>query len=100
MHFSSDEFQIDGSLSFFLKVVKHCVVCLGFFRDSSSEFQTVDCFLLIAYHPSNRLVNLRDGSAQTILCAATLRQKMQIKLSTSPSHSILTPGQPVTALNL
>ena len=44
------------------------------------------------------LVYLGDGSAQTILRAATLREKLQIKLSTSPSHSILTPGQPVPAL--
>ena len=28
---------------------------------------------LVAYRPSNRLVYLRDGSAQTILRAATLR---------------------------
>ena len=32
------------------------------------------------------------------LNAATLRKKLQIKLSTSPSHSIPTPGQPVPAL--
>ena len=43
---------------------------------------------------------LRDESAQTILHAATLRQKLQIKLSTSPSHSIVTLGQPVPALTL
>ena len=43
---------------------------------------------------------LRDGSAQTSLRAATLRQKLQIKLSTSLSHSILTPGQPAPALTL
>ena len=30
------------------------------------------------------LVYLKDGTAQTILRAATLRQKLQIKLSTSP----------------
>ena len=35
------------------------------------------------------IVYLWDGSAQTILRAATLRQKLQIKLSTSPRHSIL-----------
>ena len=46
------------------------------------------------------LVYLRDGSAQTILRAATLRQKLQIKLSTLPSHSILTPGRPVPVLTL
>ena len=43
---------------------------------------------------------LRDGSAQTILCTATLRQKLQTKLSISSSYSILTPGQPVPALTL
>ena len=34
----------------------------------------------------------QDGSAQIILRAVTLREKLQIQLSTSPSHSILTPG--------
>ena len=48
----------------------------------------------------NIRVYLRDGPAQTILRAATLRQKLQAKLSISPSHSILTPGQPVPALTL
>ena len=46
------------------------------------------------------LVCLTDGHAQIILRAATLREKLQIKLSTSPSHSILAPGQPVPALTL
>ena len=46
------------------------------------------------------LVYLKDGSAQTILRVATLRQKSQIKLSISPSHSILTPGRPVPELTL
>ena len=46
------------------------------------------------------LVYLRDGSAQTIMRAATLRQKLQIQLSISPSHSILTLGRPVPALTL
>ena len=46
------------------------------------------------------LVYLRDGPAQTILRAATLRKKWRIQLSTSPSHSILTPGRPVPALTL
>ena len=54
----------------------------------------------VAYCPSNMLVYLRDGSVQTILRAATLRYKLQIQLSTSPSHSILTPGRPVPALTL
>ena len=67
------------------------------------------------------VVYLRDGSAyggvsqgwicswwcisgmdllRQILCSATLRQKLQIKLSTSPSHSILTPAEPASALTL
>ena len=55
---------------------------------------------LVALRPSNRLVYLRDGSARTVLRADTLRQKLQIQLSTSPSRSILTPGRPVPALTL
>ena len=42
------------------------------------------------------LVYLRDGPAQTIVRAATQIQTLEIKLSISPSHSILTPGQPGT----
>ena len=38
------------------------------------------------------------GSAQTISRAATLRYKLQTKLSISPSLSILTPGQPEKSL--
>ena len=46
------------------------------------------------------LVYFRDRSAQAILGGATLRQKLQIQLSTSPSHGILTLGQPVLVLTL
>ena len=46
------------------------------------------------------LVYLKDRSAQANLHTFTLRQKLQIKLSTSPSHSILTPGRPVPELTL
>ena len=53
-----------------------------------------------ALHPSSMLVYLRDRSAQTSLCAATLRQKLQIRSSTSPSHNILTLGQSVPSLTL
>ena len=45
---------------------------------------------LVAKRPSKMLVYL----------TATLRQKLQIKLSTSPSHSILTSGRPVPVLTL
>ena len=50
---------------------------------------------MVAERPSNMTVYLRDGSAQRILRAATLRWKLQDKLSISPSHSILTADQPV-----
>ena len=56
--------------------------------------------LLVAYRPSNVLVYLRDGSAQRSLHAATLRYKLQSIPVTSPSHSILIPGQPAPALTL
>ena len=46
------------------------------------------------------LVYLKDGSAHTSASAATLRQKLQIKLPISPGDRILTPGQPVPALTL
>ena len=59
------------------------------------------CFcLLVAYRPINMLVYLRDGCAKTSLRAATLRWKLQIQFSTSPNHSILTTGRPITALIL
>ena len=44
------------------------------------------------------LVYIRDGYAETIVCAATLREKLQIKLVISPSHSVLTPGGPAPEL--
>ena len=53
------------------------------------------CWLL-----ATMLVYPRDGSAQTTVLTATLRQKLHIQLSISPGHSILTPGQPVPALTL
>ena len=49
-------------------------------------------FWLVAQCPSNMLVCLRDGSAPTIVRAATLRQRLQIKLATS-AVSILTADQ-------
>ena len=41
------------------------------------------------------LVYLRNESAETVVRAATLKCRLQIKLAGSPRHSILTPGQPV-----
>ena len=46
------------------------------------------------------LVYIRDGSAQKVVRTATLRSKVQIKLSIKPSRSIPTPSQPVPALTL
>ena len=41
-----------------------------------------------------------DLLRQLVVHAATLRQKLQIKLTTSLNHSILTPGQSVPVLTL
>ena len=62
--------------------------CPGSQRKKDTRSECLDCVRQGGY--SNMLVYLRDGSAQTILHAATLGQKLQIKLSISPSHSILT----------
>ena len=53
---------------------------------------------VVALRTSNMLVYLRDGSAQTVVRAATPREELQIKLFISPSHNILTPGRPVPVL--
>ena len=82
---------------------------------------------LLAQRPSNMLLYCREGSAEAIVCIATLRSmevatcyciagrdllkqlyvlphwdlwKSQINLAVSPSHRILTPGQPVLVLTL
>ena len=41
-----------------------------------------------------------QGRIYSTLRAATLRQKLQIKLAISLSHNILTSGQPIPALTL
>ena len=45
-------------------------------------------------------VHLRNGSAETNARAATLRQKLQIKLLLSPRHSSPTPRQPTFTLTI
>ena len=45
----------------------------NFAHDKSPEHATLFVFWLVVKRPSNMRVYLRDGSAQTILCAATLR---------------------------
>ena len=55
---------------------------------------------LVSSWPSNMLVYLRDGSAQTIVRAVTVRWKLQIRLATqstdtgptSPSVDPISPG--------
>ena len=58
----------------------------------------VDC--LLASLTSHMPVCLRHGSDRMILRAATLRKKLQIKLTVLPSHRILTPHQLNLTLNL
>ena len=60
----------------------------------------VYCCLLAAKHPSNTLAYLKDRSAQTVVLAATLRQRLKIKLSISPSHRKLISGEPDPALTV
>ena len=64
-------------------------------RDSTPRSSALEADAL-----TTRWSYLRDGSAQTSLRAATLRLKLQIKLATSPYHSLLTPSQPVPAPTL
>ena len=45
-------------------------------------------------------VRLKDRPTQMIVCTATLRQELHIKLAISCSHSTLRLGQPVLALTL
>ena len=51
--------------------------------------------LFLGRETSEHQGNIRDGIAQTVSPAATLRIKLLIKLTTSQSHSMLTQGQPV-----
>ena len=43
-------------------------------------------------------IEVANGSFFTIVHAATLKYKLQIKLAASPSHSVKTMGSPVLAL--
>ena len=56
--------------------------------------------LLLVGLTSQQQASVSPGRICTILRAATLRQKLRIKLSISPSHSILTLGRPVPALTV
>ena len=70
-----------------------CDCCLLAYRPSKLLVYLRDGSTQLVYlrDGSTHLVYLRDGSTQTITHAATLR--LNFKLSTSPSHSILTPAQ-------
>ena len=73
-------------------VVVVAVVAAAAAAAAAAAVVVVVCWLL------NVPATCLDGPVQTILSAATLRQKLQIQLSTPPTHSIRTPGQPVAAL--
>ena len=90
--------QRDGDNTNPLKSGGEVRLVLGWDEKGEQESEVV--WWLIASRPSNMRVYLRDGSAQTILRAATLRWKLQTKVSISPSQSILTPGRQVLALTL
>ena len=55
---------------------------------------------LLAYSPSNMRVYLRDGAAQTILRAATLRDYVADQIFQFTQSQYTDTGQPVTALTL
>ena len=72
---------------------------------TSSSLNSVSVVVVVllfvgCFQTSQQHASVSRGSAQTTLRAATLRQKLQIKLSASPGHGILTPSQPVPALTL
>ena len=48
----------------------------------------LDSFL-VAYRPNDMTVYLGNGS-ETVVCAAILRNKLQVKPAMSPIHSVLT----------
>ena len=58
-----------------------------------ADMKAQRCCSLLDQPPSD--MHFTDGSAWTILCAATLRYKFQIRLAFSPSQSILASSQPV-----
>ena len=58
-----------------------------------------DC-LFVGVLTSQQHASVSQGRICANVRAVTLRQKLQIKLFISPSHSILTPGKPVPALAL
>ena len=70
-------------------------ICFVLLQLTLTPRQLCDCCLLVTQHPSDMQVYLSDGFALTIVRAATLRYKLQIKLSTSRNHNRLTSGQPV-----
>ena len=56
--------------------------------------------LFVGVFTSQQHASASQGRICSDCIAAVLRLKLQIKLSISPSHSVLTPGQPVPALTL
>ena len=58
--------------------------------------------LLVGCLTSQQHASVSQGQICTdnFTCCHTEIEKLQVKLSTSPSHTILTPGRPVPALTL
>ena len=55
---------------------------------------------LAGYRPNNMLLYLRQGFAEASIRAVIVRQKLQVKLAISSSHSTLTPGHPLLVQTL
>ena len=64
------------------------------------EIEKKILLLFVGSVTSQQHASVSQGWVSSILRAATLRQKLQIKLSISSSHSIWTQGRPVPALTL
>ena len=63
-------------------------------KENNNNNNNKNACLLVALLSSNMFASPKDGSAQTSVLAATLRQKLQNTFSITKSHSILTPRQP------
>ena len=76
----------------------HCVVGRCKCKRVQQRYVFIAC--LLAEHPSKTPSASRDRSSQTVVRAATLGYELRVTAADSSSHSILTPGQLVPALNI
>ena len=82
------------SCSFNLSQPTHATVTMYFLQRPSPRCVGLfsERLWLVGCLTSQQHASICQGRICTILRAATLRQKLQTKLSASPIHSILTPG--------